>query len=226
VFATAGVLTFARPEFRVHHGTVLTFAEAVPPSSTWGWDDPTPGFHLGEDGDSWNISLLKPREIPAGAGVLAVSRYSQSGRPELLYAARGCIGVQLVRGARRLLCPPHGAVVLVAHAGASRDSSHPLFLTGIARSGVRRVTIREVGATYVDDRTGTPVVRPAPPSVFDLAKSQGWWGTFALSTSEPKRWDAVVTVQSKLWTASARITMTQPGDAVYCVGASGAVSCR
>jgi hypothetical protein len=223
VCATLGVFAFARPEHRTHHGTELTFGEAVPPSHGWRWDDTTPGFHLGEDGDRWNISLLKPREIPAGAGVLAASRYSQPGRPELLYAARGCIGVQTVRGARRLLCPPHGAVVLVAHADASRGSSHPLFLTGVARSDVRRVTIRAVGATYVDDRTGTPVTRPVPPS----ALAPGRWGTFALTTSEPRRWDAIVAVQSaRGWTARARITMTRPGDAVYCVGASGAVSCR
>lgn len=233
VFATAGIFAFARPEYRApNHGGVsgeVKFPEAVGPSNGWRWTDPAPGFHLGEDGDTWNISLLKPREIPSGAGILASSRFSQNGHPQLIYSKRGCIGIQQTTGMRRLLCPPDAEAVVLLYGGkpfASRgETLYPLFVMGIARSDVVHITVNAPRETYVDARGATPVVRKSGPQVVYDAKAHMWWGTFALSTSQPGGWDAIVTVRNK----RGRVTrlhahLPHGGDGVYCVG--GPVSCR
>lgn len=233
--ATAAVFTFARPEYRPpNHGGVsgeLKFPEAVGPTDGWRWTDPTPGFHLGEDRDRWNISLLKPREIPSGAGILASARFSQSRRPQLIYSKRGCIGIQLTTGLRRRLCPPHAEAVVLLYGGAPSVTRggllYPLFVTGIARSDVARVTVNAPRQTYVDARGATPVVRKMGPQVVYDANAHMWWGTFMLSTSQPGGWDAVVTVRSKDGNVSKlRAHLPRGGDGVYCVAPSGPVSCR
>lgn len=214
--ATAGVFTFARPEYRPPNsgGELLTFPEAVPPAHGWRWDDPTPGFHLGEDGDRWNLALLKPREVPPGAGVLAASRTALHGMPDLIYSTRGCIGVQLTNGSRRALCPPHAEAVVIASVRAfppAAGHGHSLFLTGIARSDVARVLVDTDG--------------PLPQQVVYETNGAEWWGTF-MSTTSPKR-EATVTVRDKRGgVARLRIRISHPGDALYCVAPSGPVSCR
>jgi hypothetical protein len=207
-FATAGVFTFALPQYRADHGTELTFAEAVPPSHGWRWDDPTPGFHLGEDGDRWNISLLRASEIPAGVGVLASARMTERGRPELIYAKNGCIGVRPSAGATRLFCPPAGPAVVIAYAGRPLQGVHPLFITGAVRGDVRRVVVQAQGSTF------------APQLVYDSSRPT-WWDTFTDTTSPSSGWAATVTLygrRGKL--ASLRVRLRRPGEAIYCV------SCR
>lgn len=200
--ATAGVFTFARPEYRANHGTELKFSEALPPSHGWRWDDPTPGFHLGEDGDRWNIFLLKPSEIPAGAGVLAAARMTQHGLPELIYAKDGCIGVRPTAGARRLFCPPTGPAVVIAYAGPTLPGGgHPLFITGAVRADVTRVAVQG-------------------QAVYDASRST-WWGTFSDTTSPSAGWRETVTLYGKRGRLAAlHVRLRRPGEAVYCV------SCR
>lgn len=221
--ATAGVLTLARPEYRSpsRGGEAVTFKEAVPPAHGWRWDDPTPGFHLGDDGDKWNISLLKPGDIPAGAGVLASARMTQRGRPELIYVRSGCIGVQPTTGARRLFCPPTGPAVVIAYAGPERDGSFPLFVTGAVRSDVTRVTVDARGDTFVDDRSGMPIVRPVPPQVAYDANGPTSWDAFLDTTSPRIPWQATVSVYGKRGKlATLHVRLVHPGEAIYCV------SCR
>lgn len=230
--ATAGVFTFARPEYRSpsHGGETITFKEAVPPTHGWRWDDPTPGFHLGEDGDKWNIYGLEPRDIPRGAGVLAAGRFSVHGRPEVIYAKHGCVGVRPSMGASSLLCPPTSPVVLVANAAkpfqAAKGPLYPLFITGVARSDVTRITVHLRAMTFVDDRSGTPAVRDEPPETVYSARQPFWWGSFMVSRSQPVPWDATVKVYGKRGVlASLRIRFTHPGEALYCPSATS-VSCR
>lgn len=229
VLATVGVFAFARPAYRApnHGGETIVFKEAVPPSHGWRWDDPTPGFHLGEDGDKWNLYGLAPRDIPVGAGVLAAGRFSVHSRPAVIYAKDGCIGIRPSLGTSRVLCPPKSPVVLVADAVKPFGTKlYPLDITGVARSDVTRVTVHLRAMTFVDDRSGTPVVRHEPPETVYSAKQPFWWGSFILSRSQPVPWDATVKVYGRRGLIVAqRIRFTHPGEAVYCPSATS-VSCR
>ena len=229
---TAGVFTLARPEYRPPNrgGELVTFPEAVPPAHGWRWDDPTPGFHLGDDGGKWNIYGLEPRDIPEGAGVLTAGRFTLHGRPEVIYSKNGCIGFATTAGVRRLLCTPKSPVVLMAYAGKPyeerKGTLYPLSIIGVARSDVTRVTLHTRADTYVDVRSGTPVVRYEGPVAVYSAKQNLWWGAFESNRSQPVPWDATVNVFGEhRRLASLRIRFSHPGEAVYCPTATS-VSCR
>jgi hypothetical protein len=228
VFATVGVFTFARPQYRAagSGGKVLHFAEATPPSRGWTWNDPTPGFHFGEHHNDWNISLLKPREVPTEVGVLAASRIDQVTRPEVIYSKGNCIGVQPSSSPRRVLCAPHTPAVIIAQAPRPIPNQEPpgynMFITGVVRSDVTRVTVRTRKSTFVDMRSGKRIVRQFPPQVVYDSKTPSWWGSFQASTFQPVRWDALVVVYGKHGKlASLRIRFTKPGETLYCASAIG-----
>jgi hypothetical protein len=219
--ATIGVFTFAKPQYRVHCdgcGKALQFDEATPPVNGWHYADATPGFHFGEHENLWNISLLLPREVPREAGVLASSRIAPHVRPGVLYWQRGCIGAQLATS-RTLLCSPRAAAVVIAQA-MPRARGWNMFLTGVVRGDVTRVTVHARGATEMVMRGATRTVKPFPPQVVYDAKTPGWWGTFTDSTFQPVPWDATVDVYGKHGLiATTRIRFAQPGDALYCASA-------
>jgi hypothetical protein len=245
--ATAGVFLFARPEYRSPGGSTkaLHFAEAQPPAQGWTWTNGTPGFHFGDHHDAWNISELKPRELaalevaarregvdPASLGVLASLRtYPRGSRPEVLAAgadARGrtCVGVQLHRGPASFLCPARlqrTLAVVVADAmpvyRSSRSAhTYSMFVTGVARAEVTRVTVLARGETTTDMRSGKPVVRPAAPQLAYDRATPSWWGVLELSTGQPVPWDATVVfygTHGRL--GSLRIRLAHAGERLFAV---------
>jgi hypothetical protein len=221
VVATVGVFTFARPQFRepCHGcGQALHFDEAKPPANGWSYADATPGFHFGEHKDRWNVSLLLPREVPAGAGVLASSRIAMHVRPAVLYSKRGCIGVQLA-ASRTLLCRPRAAAVVIAQA-VPQTRGWNMFLTGVVRGDVTRVTVHARGETETVMHGASRTERPLPAQVVYDARTPGWWGTFTDSTYQPVPWDVTVSVYGRHGLiATTRIRFERPGDAFYCASA-------
>ena len=227
VVATAGFFVFARPEYRdPAPGNALVFNEAEAPAHGWTWRDGTPGFHFGEHRGEWNISHLLPRELasPPGlrnVGVLQVSRTSPTGRPHALLAGtnaagRTCLAVQLHRGPVSALCPPEldrKVGLVVADASSWTEHGHSMFLMGIARADVTRVTIETPGATYVDHTGSKPVVRPFGAQTVYTRGPGSWWGTFAYTTSQPRQWLAhVVFYGARGELASTSVRFRRPGE--------------
>ena len=212
--ATAGAFLFARPEYRQpSQGEKLVFPEAKPPVEGWTWADGTPGFQFGQDHDRWNISNLRPAELaaaraaahdagvdPASLGVLQVSRTQPHGRPQALVAGAGpagrtCIGAQLERGPVSFLCAPQlddDLGLVLADASPPQAGIHSMFLTGVVRADVTRVTVTTSGMTYVDHTGAKPIVRPFGAQTVYTRRSEGWWGTFVDTTAQPGSWHAQV----------------------------------
>jgi hypothetical protein len=220
---TAGVFLFARPEYRdPTPGKALVFPEAKAPAHGWSWEDKTPGFHFGEHNGEWNVSRLLPRELGAtpglrNLGVLQVLRTSQTGRPQVLLvgadaSGRTCLGIQLHRGPVSSVCPPEldrvvGVVVSEA------EPHNAMFLMGISRADVTRVTVEALGQTYVDHTGPKPVVRPFGAQTVYTRASVSWWGTFVQATAQPGPWHARV----RFYGAHGRLASTdvrfrRPGD--------------
>jgi len=216
VLATTGVFVFARPEYRPpgsQNGKALVFSDAKPPAHGWDWADGTPGFHFGDHNDEWNISQVRPRELASvraaarragvsvsSLGVLQAMRTQMHVRPSVLVAGadaagRTCIGAQLHHGAASFVCPPSldGVVgVVVAEASPASGAGHGMFLTGVARADVTRVTVSTPGSTYTDMRSGKPVIRPFGPQTAYVRAHSSWWGTLLMTTSQPGLWDAQI----------------------------------
>ncbi|MDQ2984248.1 MAG: hypothetical protein M3R70_10050 [Actinomycetota bacterium] len=213
--ATAGVFSFARPQYRVaaDGGKALVFPEAKAPAHGWTWAAGTPGFRFGQDHDTWNIAHLRPAELvaarrravaagvaPDSLRVLQVSRTRPEIRPQVLLAGRDdagrtCIGVQLHQRSASFTCPPRldrAVGLVIAEAAPRHLQQSGMFLIGISRADVTRVTVASPGSTYVDARHAPAVRRPfGPQTVYERAPLS-WWGTFVDSTSQPGRWHAHV----------------------------------
>ena len=212
VAATAAVFVFARPEYHsASSGRALAFPEAKAPEHGWTWSGGTPGFRFGQDRDAWNISLLQPAELasarrsaaaagvaPATLGVLEALRTEPRVRPAVLLAGsdaagRTCIGVQLHSGPASFSCPPEldrDVGFVVAEATPPYGPNRGMFLMGVSRADVTRVTIETPGATYVDARGPKPVVRPIGPVAVYERRPLSWWGTFVDTTPQARRWHA------------------------------------
>lgn len=225
VVAVIGVFTFAKPRYHAPGcggcGKVLTFDDAVPPVHGWQWTDATPGFHFGEHHDEWRVmSQVGPSDVPAGAGILVASTDSP-GHTEVVYWSDGCLGVRLRDGARTRLCDPKAAAVFVADARpmdhAQGGEGWSMFLTGVARSDVTRITVHARGATEVVMHGATRVVEPMRSQLAYDAKTPGWWGSWQVSTYQPVPWEATVKVYGKRGLlATTHVRFAKPGDALYC----------
>ena len=208
--AVGAVFLLARPEYhRPAQGKALVFPEAPAPARGWSWLDGTPGFHFGDHGGSWNISRLEPSEVatarkaarsagvaPASLGVLQVSRTRLKGRPQVLLAGadasgRTCIGAQPHRGPASFTCPPKldGKIAIVlAEASPRYKDSYGMFLTGVVRADVMRVTVKAPGSSYADARGAEPVVRELGAQTVYRRGTPSWWGTFVGTTGQPSHW--------------------------------------
>jgi hypothetical protein len=221
--ATGSVFLFARPEYRdPTPGKALVFKEAKPPAQGWTWEDGTPGFHFGEHHGEWNVSRLLPRELAPAAGlrnvgVLQVSRTQLHGRPQVLLAAangsgRTCLGIQLRHGRVSFVCPP-ALDRIVGVVVAEAQSHNAMFLMGISRADVTRVTVEAPGETYVDHTGSKPVVRPFGAQTVYTRASANWWGTFFQATAQPGPWHAhVVFYGAHGRLASTYVRFRRPGE--------------
>lgn len=220
--ATIGVFTFAKPQYREPggNGTVLKFDDAKPPVNGWLFADATPGFHLGEHKDRWNISELQPKEIPPDAGIFIADRLATDVRPEVLYWRRGCLVAQL-SASRTRLCQPHAAAVFIAQTGemlpTTTGVTHDMFLIGVVRSDVTRVVVRSPGATQIVMHGSQRKEEPSPPQVLYDEKTPGWWGSW-VGTFDT--WHVTVEVYGKHGLiATTHVVFDKPGEAVYCASA-------
>lgn len=219
--ATIGVFTFAKPQYRPPggHGTTLHFDEAKPAVDGWLFADATPGFHFGEHGNLWRTSRIQPKDVPRDAGILT-SMTDAPGRTEALYWSDGCLGVRLRTGARTRLCDPHAAAVMVVDAVPKYQQGWNMFVIGVVRSDVTRVTVHARGAMQTVMHGSTRKAEPFPPQVVYDAKTPGWWGTFEDSTFQPVPWDLTIEVYGKHGLiATTRARFSKPGDALYCASA-------
>jgi hypothetical protein len=142
------------------------------------------------------MSRVEPKDIPAGAGVLNAITYRPHESSVFWHDGR-CVGVTFVDGARQRLCNLRTPVVFVAHALPQAGSYRGMFVTGIARSDVTRVTA-----------DGNPV--------FD-GKTPPWWGGWEDSTN---RWQVTIEAYgAQGLLATAHVTFTGAGDRLYCASA-------
>jgi hypothetical protein len=141
------------------------FPEAKAPDHGWTWAGGTPGF--------------RPQVLLAGSD-------SSGGT---------CIGVQLHAGPTSFTCAPEldrAVADLVADSPPARGTSHGMFLMGVSRADVTRVTVTTLGSTYLDAQHTTPLVRKTGGEVVYERGPAGWWGTFLKTTAQPRRWHAHV----------------------------------
>lgn len=217
--AAMAVYLFGRPQYHSHvHAQALVFPEAKAPDHGWTWADGTPGFRFGQDRNKWNVSELRTADLaparraapaagvdPQSVRVLQVLRTQQGVRPQVLLAGSDssggtCIGVQLHAGPTSFTCAPEldrAVAVLVADAPTPRGSSHGMFLMGVSRADVTRVTVTTLGSTYLDARHTKPLVRKTGAEVVYERGPAGWWGTFLKTTAQPRRWHAHVVFYGK-----------------------------
>jgi hypothetical protein len=220
--ATIGVFTFAKPQYhQACQGCAkpLHFSEAKPPANGWLYSDATPGFHFGEHGNLWRTSRIQAADVPDGAGIFT-SLTDAPARTEAIYSSGSCLGVRLRTGARTRLCDPHAAAVMIVDAVPRYQHGWNLFVIGVARSDVTRVTVQARGAMQTVMHGSTRSSRPLPPQVVYDAKTPGWWGSFDDSTFQPVPWDLTVKVFGKHGLiATTRARFSKPGDALYCASA-------
>ena len=211
--AAMAVYLFGRPQYAAAHAQALVFPEAKAPDHGWTWADGTPGFRFGQDRNKWNISELRMADLaparraaaatgvdPQSVRVLQVLRTRPGVRPQVLLAGSDssggtCIGVQLHAGPTSFTCAPEldrAVAVVVADAPPQRGSSHSMFLMGVSRADVTRVTVTTPGSTYLDARHAKPLTRKVGAEVVYQRGPAGWWGTFLKSTAQPRRWHAHV----------------------------------
>jgi hypothetical protein len=229
--ATIGVFTFAKPQYRMPCNGCsksVHFNEAKPPVNGWLFADPTPGFHLGEHKNLWNMSAVLPKDVPADAGIFVADRSAPGVRPEVLYWRRGCLVAQL-SASRTRVCNPHAAAVFIARTAPvfhSRSGTvHDMFLIGVVRSDVTRVTVHSPGATQIVMHGSQRREEPFPPQVVYDKKTPGWWGSWEDSTfGNARTWNATVKVYGKHGLiATTKVLFENPGEALYCASALRAV---
>jgi hypothetical protein len=226
--ATIGVFTFAKPHYPIHNGTTIHVKGAKPPVNGWLFADPTPGFHLGEQHDVWNMSAVRTGDVPLDAGIFATDRFGFDARPNVLYWRRGCLVVQL-SASRTRLCNPQAAGVFIARTAPVFHSRsglvHDMFLIGVVRSDVTRVTVHARGATQTVMQGATGREEPLAPQVVYDKKTPGWWGSWEDSTyGTGGTWQATVKVYGKHGLiATTHVVFEKPGDAFYCASALPAV---
>jgi hypothetical protein len=213
--AVAAAAFLARPQYRSPASSkAIVFPEAKAPVHGWTWHDGTPGFRFGQDRNEWNISLLQPRELaasrraaaqagvaPQSLRVLQLLRSQPRVRPQVLLAGsdasgRTCIGVQMHAGPTSFVCPPQldrAVGFVVAEAIPPRGRGRGMFLMGVSRADVTRVTVATPGATYLDARATTSVARPVGTVTVYERRQASWWGAFVHTTLQPRRWHARVT---------------------------------
>jgi hypothetical protein len=222
--ATIGVFTFAKPQYPIHNGTTIHVQGAKPPVNGWLFADPTPGFHLGEQRNVWNMSAVRAGDVPADAGIFVADRFSFHARPNVLYWRRGCIVAQL-SASRTRLCNPHAAAVFIARAFPAFHSRsglvHDMFLIGVVRSDVTRVTVHSRDETQTVMHGATAKQEPLPPQVVYDKKNPGWWGSWEDSTyGTGGTWQATVKVFGKHGLiAATNVVLGKPGLALYCASA-------
>jgi hypothetical protein len=221
--ATAGVFTFARPQYHPPKcdgcGKVLHLS-APRPYDGWQWRDATPGFHFGERHNEWRVmSRVEPKDVPAGAGVLI----ALTERPHVTAAFwhdGSCVGVTFLDGSRQRLCNLHTPVVFLVHALPHTQQNWNMFVIGLARADVTRITAVERGVTITDMRSGTPVTSAMGPQLLFDAKTPPWWGSWEESTGQPVPWNATYQVYGRRGLlATAHVRFASPGETLYCASA-------
>ncbi len=230
VVATIGVFTFAKPAYRSpnQNGKTIHVKGAKPPVNGWLFADPTPGFHLGEQDNVWNMSAVRAGDVPAGAGIFAADRFSRTARPNVLFWRRGCLVAQ-VGASRTRLCDPHAAAVFIARTAPVFHSRtglvHDMFLIGVVRSDVTRVTVHSPGETQTVMHGATGREEPLAPQVVYDKKTPGWWGSWEDTTyGTGSTWRATVKVYGTHGLiATTDVVFEKPGDALYCASALRAV---
>ena len=189
-----GVFLFLRPEYHdPYPGSTIDLAKYPGASHGWTWKNGTPGFEVRTGREEWNVSRVRPHELPAGARLLNAQRNMDG--LSLLVARGRCIGADVV-GAMRWFCPPRlgpqvAFVVVDAIAPFGSADTYALNLVGVARGDVRRVVVRNPQRLNVVHRNNTTTVRDTESRV--SSRIAGNWGTFehsvgdAYASAPPKR---------------------------------------
>ena len=229
--ATAAVFLFARPEYRSpNEGSLveIDLSKYPPAAEGWRWADGQPGFRFGEDEEKWNPSEIRAVELePARA---AARRWGVSPDTVRLLAAlrlgpgdlsmivagtnaaeHTCLGFVRPKDPVSFYCPdrlgPQSAFVVVTTRGpfeSGGSTTHPTFLTGVARADVTRVVVDQP---------------PEWPNGVVYDRKQGsLWGTFELSLSDSRNIRVKVYGEHGL-VATAPIDLTQPADLLIPVSA-------
>jgi hypothetical protein len=186
--ATAAVFVFARPQYRdPFPGQEFDLSYAKAPASGWTWPDGTPGFRFGQDEEAWNDAkvdsddLSGARSAAARAGVepdslrvLSATR-TRGGDLFVLLAGSGpsgrtCLGAVAPRVPPVFSCRLDRQVAFVLAAPRSRE----LYLLGVARADVERVTLTMPGLLH--------------STLYSRRAGLQWWGAFGGPLELPRPW--------------------------------------
>ena len=189
---TAGLFLFARPQYRPpSSGKTIDLSRYPAPIRAWTWKGGTPGFTVRSGDEDWNVSKVRPQELPVGARLLNAQRDADGlsllvARPDT--AGRACVGAEIARSTQ-WFCPPRlgpqVAFVVVDAVSALGGQGFPINLVGVARGDVRRVVITapEVTRTMHPDNSVTASYR----SKLVASEGRGNWGTFSYSLGDGYR---------------------------------------
>lgn len=222
--ATAAVFLFARPQYHSpgeDSQVKLDLSKYPPAAEGWRWANGQPGFRFGEDEEKWNPSGVRPAELapartaaarwgaaPDSVRLLAALRLGPRDLSMIVAgtnaADRTCLGFVEPNDPTVFYCPnrlgPQSAFVLVTTRGPFESegrTTHPTFLTGIARADVTRVVVDQP---------------PDSPNTVVYERERGsLWGTFELSLSDSRDIRVMVYGEHGL-IATAPIDLTQPAD--------------
>jgi hypothetical protein len=192
--------------------------DAPPPTSVWTWPGQAPGFEFGRAELAWNVAQLLPQELAgirrlaAGVGIvpgsvkpLSAIRLGPHDLSVLVagadHSGRTCLGMGLAHQTT-FTCSPKGAGYVVA-APRPRRSAYPLFLLGIARGDVTRVTVTQ------HEQRGN-----FTKQVYDRAGQT--WGTFTLTLAGDRPWQATLAFYGERGLiARLPLRFSRPGTTLY-----------
>jgi hypothetical protein len=196
--ATAAVFVFARPQYRdPFPGEQFDLSYAKAPVSGWRWSGGTPGFRFGHDEGAWNDARLRADDLagarvaarrsgvePDSLRVLSVTR-ARGGELFALLAGSGpsgrtCLGVVVPHAPAAFACRLDRQAAFVIGAPGPPDRTakdgplYPLYLLGVVRADVTRVTLDLPGLMH--------------STIYSRSAFGYWWGSFGGPLELPSRW--------------------------------------
>jgi hypothetical protein len=222
-----GVFLFLRPEYHdPFPGTTVDLSAYPPPAHGWTWKDGTPGFVVRTGREDWNVSRVRPAELPHGARLLNALRELDG--VSLLVARGRCIGAALPSSVA-WFCPPQlesDLAFVVVYPMRLYGGAHvfSLNLVGVARADVKRIVVVNPAKLQRVHRDNSVTTRYAP--LRQTLTVRGNWGTWQESVADeypraaPTRpWRVRLDFYGAhhRLLASQRIALAQPGTKLFVV---------
>jgi hypothetical protein len=185
-FALTGtVFLFLRPEYHdPFPGTTVDLSGYPPAAHGWTWQNGTPGFVVKTGREDWNVSRVRPGELPRGARLLNALRELDG--VSLLVARGRCIGAALPSRVA-WFCPPQldsdlAFVVVYPMRPYAGTHVYSLNLLGVARADVKRIVVVNPAKLQRVHRDNSVTTRYAARR--QTLTVRGNWGTWEESVAD------------------------------------------